>query len=438
VSSTEWKSSPLGKIPVDWTVEKGESLADRITKGASPNWQGFSYADEGVLFVTSENVRDGFLDVSSPKFVEAAFNKKQKNSILVRGDILINLVGASIGRSCRFDTSLPYTANVNQAVCVFRPNGTANADYLKHFLQAPSTIGRLIGSQADGARPNVSLTDIKTFHFLLPPTSEQQKIAAILSTWDRAIALTEKLIAAKQKRKQALMQQLLTGKVRFNEFVKSKQRQRTPVGDMPSDWKKSRLGKIVEKVKRKNPDGEVHVLTASGEHGLVDQREFFNRSVAGADLSGYYLLKQGEFAYNRSAMKGYPFGAIKRLDRYEQGVLSTLYICFGITAERCDSNYLCQFFEARLLDRQLRGVTQVGGRAHGLLNITDGDFYAMSLVLPSIDEQRKIAAVLVVQDAEIEQWRRRLDSLKQQKKGLMQQLLTGKVRVNVDAEMVKG
>lgn len=150
-SSSKWKSSPLGNIPSDWNVEKGDILAEKITKGASPNWQGFSYVGEGVLFVTSENVRDGFLDVSAPKFVEAAFNEKQKNSCLRQGDILINLVGASIGRSCRFDTALPYPANINQAVCLFRPNGTANADYLKHFLSSANAPTRMMPLRSESA-----------------------------------------------------------------------------------------------------------------------------------------------------------------------------------------------------------------------------------------------------------------------------------------------
>jgi len=119
-----------------------------------------------------------------------------------------------------------------------------------------------------------------------PPFQEQEKIATILSTWDRMIELTEKRIAAKQKCKQALMQQLLTGKVRFGQFVKSKDRHKTPVGEMPVDWKSIRIDKIASKVKRKNTVGESHVLTASGEHGLVDQTDFFNRSVAGKDQSG--------------------------------------------------------------------------------------------------------------------------------------------------------
>tara|TARA_R110000868_G_C10945660_1_gene767413 strand:- start:1539 stop:2789 length:1251 start_codon:yes stop_codon:yes gene_type:complete len=314
--------------------------------------------------------------------------------------------------------------------------------YDRHFLFAAlKQLTAQIESKTHGFKTSfvhAQKCEVEEYKLPLPHLSEQKKIAAILSTWDRGIESTEKLIAAMQKRKQALMQQLLTGKVRFKEFVKAKSRQSTPLGDMPSDWKMFRFGKIVEKIKRKNTVGEEHVLTASGEFGLVDQREFFNRSVAGANLASYYLLKRGEFAYNRSSMKGYPFGAIKRLNLYPQGVLSTLYICFGITHESCDSNYLCHFFEARLLDKQLRGVTQVGGRAHGLLNITDSDFYSMKIVLPSFEEQQRIAAILDTQNIEIEHLRKKLDHLREQKKGLMQQLLTGKVRVNTDQETVKG
>jgi len=108
--------------------------------------------------------------------------------------------------------------------------------------------------------------------------------------------------------------------LRFKRFIRSKDRHKTPVGEMPLDWKAYKIGTIISKVKRKNTIGEAHVLTASGEHGLVDQREFFNRSIASTDLSGYYLLKRGEFAYNRSSMNGYPFGAIRRS------------ACFGLPA----------------------------------------------------------------------------------------------------------
>lgn len=278
--------------------------------------------------------------------------------------------------------------------------------------------------------PTLNRNTLNGIRVAIPPLDEQRRITGIISEWDRAIELTERLVGAKQKMKLSLSQQLLKGKVRFAEFVKSGVRHQTLLGELPVDWAAIRFGEIVKKIKRKNTVDEDHVLTASGEFGLVDQREFFNRSVAGKDLSKYYLLKRGDFAYNRSAMKGYPYGAIKRLDRYEQGVLSTLYFCFELIDQaRCDSDYLCHFFEGRLFDRQLRRITQVGGRAHGLLNITDGDFYSISIVLPSIEEQERIAAVLTTQDLEIEKLKEKLEALKEQKKGLMQKLLTGRIRV---------
>lgn len=426
----------LSELPSNWVsvpiseLLKNKWLVDHMDGNHGSDYpRSEEFVESGVPYIAANSIQSGKVNFRLAKYLSAERAAQLRKGFAQDGDVLF-AHNATVGPVALLKTSHPQVI-LGTSLTYYRCNPNhIEPLYLKYYLESHWFVSQYQPMMGQSTRNQVPITAQREFTCVLPPLPEQQKIAAILSTWDRAIELTEKLIAAKQKRKQALMQQILTGKVRFAEFVKSKQMQRTPIGYMPTDWKKHRLGKVVEKVKRKNPDGEGHVLTASGEHGLVDQREFFNRSVAGADLSGYYLLKRGEFAYNRSAMKGYPFGAIKRLNRYEQGVLSTLYICFGISDECCDSNFLCHFFEARLLDQQLRGVTQVGGRAHGLLNITDGDFYSMSVVLPSIEEQRKIAAVLDAQDLEIGQLRNMLDALTQQKRGLMQQLLTGKVRVD--------
>ncbi len=158
-------------IPSDWQVRRGEDISDKITKGSSPNWQGFQYQDEGVLFVTSENVRDGFLDISEPKYLPIAFNDKLKNSVLQKGDILINIVGASIGRSCIYNVGT--IANTNQAVCILRPNETVLREYISYFLQLPKSVDKLLGTQSDSARPNLTLEDIRNFQFLLPPSQNK-------------------------------------------------------------------------------------------------------------------------------------------------------------------------------------------------------------------------------------------------------------------------
>lgn len=264
---------------------------------------------------------------------------------------------------------------------------------------------------------HVKKSDITDQHIHQPKIEEQGEIARILSVGNLHIDLTERLIAAKQERRTWLMQQLLTGKRRLPGF--------------DGEWREVHIRDIFKPVRRKNDKGITHVLTASGEHGLVDQTEYFNRSVSGDSLDGYYLLHRGEFAYNRSSMNGYPYGAIKRLDAYDEGVLSTLYLCFKLSSDSCYSDFFKHLFEAGVLNEQLRKIVQVGARAHGLLNVTLHDFFALKVSYPSIDEQKAIASTIDIAERELDLLRTQLEALREQKKGLMQQLLTGKLRVTV-------
>jgi len=248
---------------------------------------------------------------------------------------------------------------------------------------------------------------------LLPPLPEQQKIADILGTWDEALEKLDALIAAKARRKQALMQQLLA----------------VAAQKISHGHACHRLGEVVERVTRKNTAASDNVLTISAQDGLINQREYFNRNVAGADLSGYFLLRRGEFAYNRSSSIGFPYGAIKRLDRYDAGVVSTLYLCFRIQdTAKVSSDYLAQYLDGGFLNAGLRSVAKEGARAHGLLNITADEFMDIDIFLPPLTLQTKIAAVLETADAELRLLRQQRTALDQQKRGLMQQLLTGKIR----------
>jgi len=175
-----------------------------------------------------------------------------------------------------------------------------------------------------------------------------------LSTWDEAIEKTERLIQAKEKRFQWLLRKLIS---------EPQNTQNTRKG---TAWKKVRLGEICSPVTRKNSENNTNVLTSSAETGLINQLEFYNKSVSADNVTGYYLLKKGEFAYNRSAAKGYPYGATKRLDRYDKGVLSTLYLCFALKpSSPCESDFLLHLFESGAVNRELRAVCQEGARSHG-------------------------------------------------------------------------
>ena len=157
------------------------------------------------------------------------------------------------------------------------------------------------------------------------------------------------------------------------------------------------MGELVDRVVRKNTNNESTLpLTISAQYGLVDQITYFNNRVASRDVSNYYLVLNGEFAYNKSTSDGYPFGAVKRLDLYEKGVLSTLYIVFTPKKEQqIDSNFLTVFFDT---DRWYKGVAEraaEGARNHGLLNISAEDFFDIDLSVPKdIVEQKQIGAFI--------------------------------------------
>jgi type I restriction enzyme, S subunit len=199
-----------------------------------------------------------------------------------------------------------------------------------------------------------------------------------------------------------------------------------------SSWIYTDFDQVFERVARKNSTGNNNVLTISGEHGLISQRDYFNKLVASANLSGYTLLNREEFAYNKSYSGGYPMGAIKPLTAYDAGVLSSLYLCFRLRADvDADFDFFRHYFEIGMLNEGIGGIAQEGARNHGLLNVGIGDFFKLRLYVPDADEQQVIATVLNTAEAEERTQLRRLGALQSEKQALMQQLLTGKRRVRL-------
>ncbi len=276
-------------------------------------------------------------------------------------------------------------------------------------------------SQMTGSagQKRVPADSVAAYKIAVPPLAEQRKIAEVLGVWDEAIEKQARLIEKLALRKRGLMQRLLSAKLRLPGFSEP--------------WQKVKLGEICERVTRKNIEDNQNVMTISAQRGFVAQTDFFNKSVASETLESYYLVFKDEFCYNKSYSNGYPMGAIKRLSEADKAVVTSLYICFNVKPEtNTNIDYLSYYFDNGGLNRGLTKIANEGGRAHGLLNVTPKDFFGLSFEIPSLKEQTAIAEVLIAADREIELAKEKLERLRRQKRGLMQQLLSGKKRVKIN------
>ena len=251
----------------------------------------------------------------------------------------------------------------------------------------------------------------------LPNTlEEQEQIGNFFKKLDNLISLHQQKLEHLKKKKKGLLQKMFpkagakVPEIRFPEFT--------------GDWEQRKLGEIAERVTRKNTNLESTLpLTISAQYGLVDQITFFNKRVASRDLSNYILIKKGEFAYNKSYSDGYPFGAIKRLERYDMGVLSSLYIVFKPNNKIINSDYLTTYYDTNCWHKQVSDRAAEGARNHGLLNISSTDFFDTELKFPKeLKEQEQIGNFFKQLDNLISLHQRKLEHLQKQKKALLQQM----------------
>ena len=387
-----YKDSVVGIIPQEWKVDRLGEICLTFKSGTTITSQ--SIKESGLYPVYGGNGLRGYTD-----------------SYTHNGDyILIGRQGALCG-NINFIRGKAY---ISEHAIAVQPNESNSIEFLRYKLD----FWNLNRFSESSAQPGLSVEKLVRYKLAIPPLAEQRKIAEILGAWDEAIEKQSRLIEKLELRKRALMQHLLTGRTRLSGFT-------TP-------WQKVKLGEICKRVTRRNEENNQNVMTISAQKGFVSQTDFFNKSVASSTLDNYYLVLKDEFCYNKSYSNGYPMGAIKRLKEADKAVVTTLYICFSIAdSKRLDINFFEQFCESGGLNQGLMKVANEGGRAHGLLNVTPTDFFSLVMLLPTLPEQKAIAEVLTTADDEIATHRKKLDALRLLKRGLMQQLLTGKTRVKI-------
>ena len=411
-----YKSSPLGIIPEDWEVKRLGEIGD-FSKGNGVPKDKIIKDEHGHPCLTYGDLytKYDFVIKDIKSFIDDDVASESKEIHI--GDICFAGSGETpedIGKCAAYIEER--TAYAGGDIIILSPNKDINGIWLSYVLN--SDIG---GKQRYKFAQGFSIVHIypdnlKRIQIPTPTLKEQQRIVSVLSLWDTAIAKQTALIEKLTLRKRGLMQQLLTGKKRLKGFC--------------GEWKLIKLGNIAERITRKNEEDNKNVVTISAQRGFVVQTDFFNKSVASEILDNYYLVHKDEFCYNKSYSNGYPMGAVKRLKSFDKAVVTTLYICFRLKEKtKTNIDFFEQYCESGLLNKELVKVANEGGRAHGLLNVTPDDFFNMHMNIPSIEEQTAIASVLVNADKEIEIQKQKLVAMQEQKKVLMQVLLTGKKRV---------
>lgn len=399
-----YKKTKLGWIPEDWEIVKSRKLFHNYSKKNNKQEELLSVTqDKGVIPRSMVEARIAMPEGSTSSY-----------KLVEKGDFVISLRSFQGGIEYS-----EYRGVVSPAYTILKRNLAISDGYYKQWFKSSEFIARL-GVAIIGIRDGkqISYEDFSMLPICYPPLKEQEKIAEILSAWDDGIETLEKLIEQKEIFHKALMKNLLIGKIRLFGYN--------------SKWTHSKFNSIFERITRKNEELNSNILTISAQNGLISQKDFYNKRIASVDTSKYILLKNGEFAYNKSYSNGYPLGAIKRLDLYEKGVVSSLYICFKLNNSDNCSDFWKYYFEAGMLNREIKMIAQEGARNHGLLNMATEDFFNMLLYHPKDSkEQQKIAEILNKSDKEIQLLNSKLEKLKEQKKGLMQKLLTGQIRVKV-------
>ncbi|MFB9864312.1 restriction endonuclease subunit S [Rufibacter immobilis] len=413
-NNINYKKAALGANMMTW---KNLTIGDVVSfSGGSQPPQStfiFEYKEDYIRLIQTRDYRTD----KYKTYIPANLAKKKCDE----NDIMIGRYGPPI-----FQIFKGLKGAYNVALIKAIPNEKiVTKEYCYYYLTRPEIRLFLESlSQRSGGQTGIEMDKLKNYPFPVPSIPEQHAIANILSTWDEGIKKLQQLIAAKQKHKKTLTQQLLTGKKRFKEFVKEEGIQVTKFGPYPTDWHYIPLHDVAKEVSAKNKGGnKLPVLSCTKYRGLVDSLEYFGKQIFSKDTSTYKVVKRGQFAYATNHIEE---GSIGYQDLYNEALISPMYTAF-VTNSKVNDDFLYRLLKTDLYIHIYQASTSASVDRRGSLRWKE--FSKIRIPLPSLEEQNKISVVLQAADKEIETLQQKLSALKQQKKGLMQLLLTGKKRV---------
>lgn len=386
-----YKDSAVGIIPQEWEVKNIEEICD-IYVGRDVQKNHFKEIADGKYKypVYSNTVEDkglyGYYD----------YEEYENNTVTV--------VGRGIGLGTAFARDNGYGA-IGRLI-VLKPHSNMNNHFLSDYINA-----QVHFYVESAAIPQLTGEQIATYKVVQPSKEEQQKIVEILRTWDEAIEKQTKLIKALEKRKQALMQRLLSGRTRLPGFT--------------GEWKHIRIENIANEYSIRNHEqSNLTVLSCTKYNGLVSSLDYFGKQIYSNDLSSYKLVPKNHFAY---ATNHIDEGSIGYQSDYDEALISPMYTVFRTNNKIVNDNYMCMLLKTDYMIYKYKSLMEGSIDRRGGLHWKS--FASIEVKLPSLEEQIAIANILVSADDEIKRHNTKLSQLRKQKRGLMQQLLTGKKRV---------
>jgi type I restriction enzyme S subunit len=405
----------MNHVPKGWKLERLGDVAQFVNgRGFKPH----EWGETGLPIIRIQNLN------GSPEF--NYYNGEFDPKLLIKPGALLFAWSGSKGSSFGpHFWRMPTDGLLNYHTWKVECSEKVSPAFL---FQALRQLTYTIENKAQGAAGLVHIQKgwIEAWETPMPPLCEQDAIASTLLFWDDAIGKQEALLQAEGTRKRGLMQQLLTGQKRFREYLRITKRVNTRYGCFPADWAAVHIGDIADEISGKNDAGrELPVLSCTKHRGLVNSLEYFGKRIFSANTSNYKVVRRGDFAYATNHIEE---GSIGYQGLHDAALISPMYTVFR-TRAGVDHSFFFKLVKTELY-RNIFEVNTSGSiaRRGGL---RWDEFAIIKVFLPSVPEQKRIAAVLEVCDREIGLLQQQLEALQEQKRGLMHKLLTGEVRVKV-------
>lgn len=397
----------------EWERSFLKEVTKRVIVGLATSVTPY-YRTSGTPILRNLNIKENYLDDSDILFLDKVYAAGQTGKHIHTGDVLTVHTGY-IGTSCvvpqKYNGCLTFTTLITTT-----NDKKLRGEFFSQYLNTPMGLQNVQMVTTQGGRQNLNTGDFVQIKVPYPSLGEQIRLEKFLKGINQVIWKRQHKIKKLQQFRQAMLTKIFPREgaaepeLRFRGFS--------------GKWKQKKLGNLVARITRKNSNMESDLpLTISAVLGLVSQREYFNNRVASGDVSRYYLIKKGEFAYNKSYSDGYPFGAVKRLEKYDKGVLSTLYIIFSPKKDAVQSDYLAAYYDTMGWYKEVAARAAEGARNHGLLNISPDDFFDTMLKLPeSKEEQQQIGTFFKNLDDFIFLQKKKLERMRRLKAALLEKM----------------